>query len=117
MASRSAESIVAEVQAIAQTPQFHGTISDLGGPTANLWGAACTDDAAHAVCRRPSCVHPGICRFFEVDHGPLVELYEKARKVKGVKHLFVGSGVRYDLAQADRKNGDRYVKALVAHHG
>ncbi|HEY6099980.1 MAG TPA: DUF3362 domain-containing protein, partial [Anaeromyxobacter sp.] len=76
----------------------------------------CTSADAHAACRRPSCVYPSVCRFFEVDHGPLVDLYEKARKVKGVKHVFVGSGVRYDLAQADRKNGDRYLEALVAHH-
>ena len=77
-------------------------------------------DALHGARRRTrsaagaSCVYPTVCKFFAVDHGPLVELYEKARKVKGVKHLFVGSGVRYDLAQADQKNGARYLKTLVA---
>jgi uncharacterized radical SAM protein YgiQ len=114
--SRSEASVLREVAALASRERFRGTITDLGGATANMWRMTCTSEEAHAVCRRPSCVYPKVCRFFEVDHGPLVELYEKARKVKGVKHLFVGSGVRYDLAQEDRKNGDRYVKALVQHH-
>ncbi len=116
VASRSEASVLREVAALASHERFRGTITDLGGATANMWRMTCTSAEAHAVCRRASCVYPRICQFFEVDHGPLVDLYEKARKVKGVKHLFVGSGVRYDLAQADRKNGDRYVKALVTHH-
>jgi uncharacterized radical SAM protein YgiQ len=116
IASRSEASVLREVAALASRESFKGTITDLGGATANMWRMTCTSAEAHAVCRRPSCVYPKVCRFFEVDHGPLVDLYEKARGVKGVKHLFVGSGVRYDLAQADRKNGDRYVKALVRHH-
>jgi uncharacterized radical SAM protein YgiQ len=116
VSSRSAESILREVAHLATRASFKGTITDLGGATANMWGMGCTSAEAHAACRRPSCVFPTVCKFFEVDHGPLVELYEKARKVKGVKHLFVGSGVRYDLAQADAKSGDRYVKALVTHH-
>jgi uncharacterized radical SAM protein YgiQ len=116
VASRSEASVLREIAELASRESFKGTITDLGGATANMWRMTCTSAEAHAVCRRPSCVYPKVCRFFEVDHGPLVDLYEKARKVKGVKHLFVGSGVRYDLAQADRKNGDRYVKALVQHH-
>jgi uncharacterized radical SAM protein YgiQ len=116
IASRSEASVLREVASLASRERFRGTITDLGGATANMWRMSCTSEEAHAVCRRPSCVYPRVCRFFEVDHGPLVDLYEKARTVKGVKHLFVGSGVRYDLAQADRKNGDRYVKALVQHH-
>jgi uncharacterized radical SAM protein YgiQ len=95
---------------------FKGTITDVGGATANMWGMTCTSAEAHAVCRRASCVYPTVCKHFRVDHGPLVDLYEKARRVNGVKHLFVGSGVRYDLAQADEKNGERYLAALVAHH-
>jgi uncharacterized radical SAM protein YgiQ len=114
--SRSEASVLREVAALASRESFKGTLTDLGGATANMWRMTCTSAEAHAVCRRPSCVYPKVCRFFEVDHGPLVELYDKARKVKGVKHVFVGSGVRYDLAQADRRNGDRYVKALVQHH-
>ncbi len=114
--SRSEASVLREVESLASCASFRGTVTDLGGATANMWRMTCTNAEAHAACRRPSCVYPKVCRFFEVDHGPLVDLYEKARKVKGVKHLFIGSGVRYDLAQADRKNGERYVKALVAHH-
>ena len=116
VASRSEASVLREVAALARQESFRGTITDLGGATANMWRMACTSEEAHAVCRRASCVYPSVCRFFEVDHGPLVDLYEKARRVKGVKHLFVGSGVRYDLAQADARNGDRYLKALVQNH-
>jgi uncharacterized radical SAM protein YgiQ len=116
IASRSEASVLRELATLAAQPGFKGTVTDLGGPTANMWGMRCTSAEAHAVCRRPSCVYPTVCKHFEVDHGPLVQLYEKARRTKGVKHLFVGSGVRYDLAQADRKNGDRYLKELVTHH-
>ena len=116
VASRSEASVVREVAELAARPAFRGTITDLGGATANMWGMTCTSAEVHAACRRVSCVYPKVCRFFEVDHGPLTELYEKARKVKGVKHLFIGSGVRYDLAQADGKNGERYLRSLVTHH-
>jgi uncharacterized radical SAM protein YgiQ len=116
VASRSEASVLREIATLASKESFKGTVTDVGGATANMWGMRCTSAEAHAVCRRASCVYPGVCRFFAVDHGPLVDLYEKARKVKGVKHLFVGSGVRYDLAQADRKNGDRYLETLVTHH-
>jgi uncharacterized radical SAM protein YgiQ len=116
VASRSEASVLRELATLASRESFRGTITDLGGATANMWRMTCTSAEAHAACRRASCVYPAVCRFFEVDHGPLVALYEKARKVKGVKHVFVGSGVRYDLAQADRKNGDRYLEALVSHH-
>jgi uncharacterized radical SAM protein YgiQ len=116
VASRSEASVLREVQTLARKEDFKGTITDVGGATANMWGMTCTSAEAHAVCRRASCVHPAICKHFGVDHGPLVDLYEKAREVKGVKHLFVGSGVRYDLAQADAENGERYLEALIAHH-
>jgi uncharacterized radical SAM protein YgiQ len=116
VASRSEASVLREVAALASRESFRGTITDLGGATANMWRMTCTSAEAHAACRRASCLYPSICQFFEVDHGPLVDLYEKASKVKGVKHLFVGSGVRYDLAQADRKNGERYLKSLVQNH-
>jgi uncharacterized radical SAM protein YgiQ len=116
ISSRSEASVLRELATLASKDNFKGTITDVGGATANMWGMTCTDEAAHAVCKRASCVYPTVCKFFEVDHGPLVDLYEKARAVKGVKHLFVGSGVRYDLAQADTKNGARYLKTLIAHH-
>ncbi|HSN92504.1 MAG TPA: YgiQ family radical SAM protein [Anaeromyxobacteraceae bacterium] len=116
VASRSEASVLREIAALASREDFRGTITDVGGATANMWQMTCTSAEAHALCRRASCVYPSVCRFFRVDHGPLVDLYEKARRLKGVKHLFVGSGVRYDLAQADRRNGERYVRTLVAHH-
>jgi uncharacterized radical SAM protein YgiQ len=116
VSSRSEASVLRELSLLAARDDFRGTVTDLGGATANMWRMGCTVAEAHAACRRASCVFPAVCRFFEVDHGPLVELYQKARRVKGVKHVFVGSGVRYDLAQADAKNGDRYLKALVTHH-
>jgi uncharacterized radical SAM protein YgiQ len=116
VSSRSEGSVLRELALLASQDGFRGTITDLGGPTANMWRMGCTSAEAHAACRRASCVFPSVCRHFEVDHGPLVDLYERARRVKGVKHLFVGSGVRYDLAQADARNGERYVKALVANH-
>ena len=116
VASRSEASVLAELATLAAQPGFRGTVTDLGGATANMWGMRCTSEEAHAACRRPSCTYPTVCQFFAVDHGPLVQLYRKGRQVKGVKHLFVGSGVRYDLAQADTKNGDAYLKELVQHH-
>ncbi len=116
VASRSEASVLREIAHLARKESFKGTITDVGGATANMWQMTCTDAEAHAVCRRASCVYPSVCQFFRVDHGPLVQLYEKARALPGVKHLFVGSGVRYDLAQADPKNGERYLRALVAHH-
>jgi uncharacterized radical SAM protein YgiQ len=116
VASRSEASVLRELATLASKENFRGTITDVGGATANMWRMTCTDEEAHRVCRRLSCVYPTVCKFFEVDHGPLVELYAKAKKVKGVKHLFVGSGVRYDLAQADEKNGERYLRALVSEH-
>ncbi len=114
--SRSAESVLAEVREVAAMPEFRGTISDLGGATANLWNAGCSSPRAHAVCRRASCLYPTVCRHFAIDHGPLVELYRKARAVPGVKHAFVASGVRYDVAHADPKHGQVYLKELIGHH-
>jgi len=116
VSSRSEASILREIAHLARKESFTGTISDLGGATANMWQMTCTDAKAHAACRRASCLYPAACRFFRVDHGPLVELYAKAQSVPGVRHLFVSSGVRYDLAQADRKNGERYLHALVTNH-
>ncbi|HYG69722.1 MAG TPA: YgiQ family radical SAM protein, partial [Anaeromyxobacteraceae bacterium] len=116
VSSRSEASVLRELATIASKDNFRGTVTDLGGATANMWHMSCTSEEAHAVCRRMSCVYPTVCKFFAVDHGPLVDLYAKAKAVKGVKHLFVGSGVRYDLAQADAKNGDRYLETLVKHH-
>jgi uncharacterized radical SAM protein YgiQ len=114
--SRSEASVLRELRTLAGRPDFRGTVTDLGGATANMWQMTCTSAEAHAVCRRLSCVYPTVCRFWRADHGPLVELYRKARRVPGVKHVFVGSGVRYDLAHADAASGQRYLEELVTHH-
>ena len=114
--SRSEQSVLREVHALAARADFRGTVTDLGGATANMWGMGCTSEEAHARCRRLSCVYPGVCRFWRTDHGPLVQLYRRARQVEGVKHVFVGSGVRYDLAHADVTSGREYLEELVSHH-
>jgi uncharacterized radical SAM protein YgiQ len=114
--SRSHASVIREIETITRDPKFRGTITDLGGATANMWQMGCTSAEAHAACRRASCTYPTVCPFFAVDHGPLVDLYRAARGVKGVKHAFVGSGLRYDLAHHDGKNGQRYLEELVGHH-
>jgi uncharacterized radical SAM protein YgiQ len=114
--SRSEASVLRELTALAERTDFRGTVSDLGGATANMWQMGCTSAEAHALCRRPSCVYPTVCQFWNTDHGPLVQLYRKAREVPKVKHVFVGSGLRYDLAHADEKNGQTYLKELITHH-
>ncbi|WP_301102130.1 YgiQ family radical SAM protein [Propionivibrio sp.] len=111
--SRSEESILKEIEEIRdKAPGFTGTISDLGGPTANMYRLACKDTKIEASCRRLSCVFPGICENLNTDHTPLIELYRKARAIKGVKRVLIGSGLRYDLAV----RSPEYVKELVTHH-
>ncbi len=111
--SRSEESIIREVENIRdKTPGFTGTISDLGGPTANMYRLACKSKAIETVCRLPSCVYPGICRNLKTDHTPLIHLYRRARKVKGIKKVLIASGLRYDLAV----ESPEYIEELVTHH-
>ena len=111
--SRSEQSILSEIEEIRdKTPGFTGAISDLGGPTANMYRLACKDPEIEASCRRLSCVFPGICNNLNTDHGLLIQLYRKARAIKGVKRILIGSGVRYDLAV----RSPEYVKELVTHH-
>jgi uncharacterized radical SAM protein YgiQ len=111
--SRSEASILQEIEDIRdKTPEFTGTISDLGGPTANMYRLACKDAKIESSCRRLSCVFPGICENLNTDHAPLVQLYRKARAIKGVKRILIGSGLRYDLAV----RSPEYVKELVTHH-
>ena len=111
--SRSHESVLKEIEQIRDVvPGFTGTISDLGGPTANMYHLQCKDDDVQANCRRMSCVYPTICKSLDTDHTPTTELYRKARKVPGVKRVMVASGLRYDLAVEDPE----YVKELVTHH-
>ena len=111
--SRSEQSILHEIEEIRdKTPGFTGVISDLGGPTANMYRLACKDPTIESSCRRLSCVFPGICDNLNTDHTPLVQLYRKARALPGVKKVLISSGLRYDLAVRD----PQYVKELVTHH-
>lgn len=111
--SRSEESILKEIEDIRdKVPGFTGTISDLGGPTANMYKLTCKDPNILANCRRLSCVFPGICKNLITDHSPTTQLYRKARAIPGVKRVAIASGLRYDLAVEDPE----YVKELVTHH-
>ncbi|HMY38250.1 MAG TPA: YgiQ family radical SAM protein, partial [Marinagarivorans sp.] len=111
--SRSHESILKEIEEIRdKTPGFTGAISDLGGPTANMYMLNCKDPMIHANCRRLSCVFPGICKNLVTDHSPTTSLYRKARQLPGIKKIAIASGLRYDLAVEDPE----YVKELVTHH-
>lgn len=111
--NRSEESILGEIKKIRDTePSFTGVISDLGGPTANMYRLHCKDDAIEKNCRKPSCVYPDICDNLLTDHSHLTQLYRKARDIKGVKKILIASGLRYDLAVKDPE----YVKELVTHH-
>ena len=111
--NRSEDSILREVEKIRDTaPGFTGIISDLGGPTANMYRLQCKDPEIEKNCRKPSCVFPGVCQNLHTDHAPLTQLYRKARAIKGVKKILIGSGLRYDLAVLNPE----YVKELVTHH-
>lgn len=111
--SRSEESILEEIEKIRdKTPGFTGMISDLGGPTANMYRLNCKDKKIEETCRRPSCVYPTICSNLNTDHSPTTQLYRKARDIEGVKKIAIASGLRYDLAVEDPE----YVKELVTHH-
>ncbi len=111
--NRSEESILEEVKKIRDTvPGFTGVVSDLGGPTANMYRLACKSREIEAACRLPSCVYPGICSNLNTDHSALTALYRKVRELPGVKKVLIASGLRYDLAVEDPE----YVKELVTHH-
>lgn len=110
--SRSERSILNELEAISSDPDFKGTVSDLGGPTANMYELRCSKPEVEAVCKRLSCVHPKICKLLGTDHGPLIQLYKKARAVPGIRKVHVASGVRIDLAG----RSPEYMRELVTHH-
>jgi uncharacterized radical SAM protein YgiQ len=111
--SRSEDSVIKEVEAIRdRVPGFTGVISDLGGPTANMYRLHCKDPKIESACRRPSCVYPDVCPNLNTDHAPLIQLYRRAREVKGVRKVLIASGVRYDLAI----KSPEYVRELAEHH-
>jgi uncharacterized radical SAM protein YgiQ len=110
--NRSAESVLREIRALRRMGDFRGTVTDLGGPTANMYKLACKSPEIEAKCRRLSCVHPGVCENLKTDHGPLIQLMQKVRAADGIKHVFIASGVRYDLAE----RSPEYVEELARHH-
>ena len=110
--SRSRESVVQEVQRMAADESFTGVISDIGGPTANMYEMRCSRPEVEAVCRRLSCVHPTICKLLGTDHGPLIDLMREVREQPGVKQVFVASGIRMDLA----RRSPEYMRELTEHH-
>ena len=111
--SRSEDSVIKEIEDIRDKVRgFTGTISDLGGPTANMYRLGCRSPEIEAACRKPSCVYPGICQNLTTDHGPLIKMYRRGRSLKGIKKILIGSGLRYDLAV----KSPEYVKELVQHH-
>jgi uncharacterized radical SAM protein YgiQ len=110
--SRSPESVLREVQAMRDRPGFDGIVTDLGGPTANMFHMQCTDEAANKVCRRVSCLHPVRCKHYGTDHRPYLDLLRRARTTPGIRRVYVNSGIRYDLAAED----DAFVEELAAHH-
>jgi uncharacterized radical SAM protein YgiQ len=110
--SRSQESVLREVRKLAADPEFPGVISDIGGPTANMYQMRCTRPEVEAKCKRLSCVHPTICKLLGTDHGPLVELMRLARTEPGIRKVLVASGIRMDLAQLSPE----YMRELATHH-
>ena len=110
--SRSKESLIREVARLGRDKDFKGTISDIGGPTANMYEMRCKRPDIEAICRRLSCVHPTICKLLGTDHGPLIEVMREARSQKGIRKVLVASGIRMDLAQLSNE----YLEELTAHH-
>ncbi len=111
--SRSEDSVIQEIEDIRDKVKgFTGTISDLGGPTANMYRLGCKTPVIEAACRKPSCVYPGLCSNLTTNHDPLIKMYRRGRALKGIKKILIGSGLRYDLAV----QSPEYVKELVQHH-
>lgn len=111
ISSRSEESILREVERITRMPDFKGNLSDVGGPSANMYRLGGRNRDLCAKCRRPSCLHPKMCPNLDNDHRPLLELYRKIEAVKGIKHAYVGSGIRYDLF-----DDSPYLERVITHH-
>jgi uncharacterized radical SAM protein YgiQ len=112
LTSRSEDSVLKEIRRLTDAPDFRGTISDLGGPTANLYGCENDVDPACKVCRRPSCLFPTICSKFHIESSPAIELMRAARKTEGIKHVHIQSGIRMDVAMRTPE----YLRELIHHH-
>lgn len=114
--SRSPESIIGEVRGFLKHPRFKGTVSDVGGPTANMYGFDCPKKAEKGACGNKACLFPSVCPSLKVDHRPQIKLLGSLRSIPGVKHVFVASGIRPDLVAADRACGDRYIDEIAKNH-
>ncbi len=114
--SRSEESLLKEVGNLPTIPGFKGIVSDIGGPTANMYQLRCKSTEIQSQCRKLSCVHPKVCPHLHKDHTPQVEMLRKARKLPGIRKIHIASGLRYDLSIADEKAGQEYMKDLITHH-
>jgi uncharacterized radical SAM protein YgiQ len=114
--SRSSESVLKEVEGLNQVPGFKGIVSDIGGPTANMFQTRCKSPEIQSKCRKLSCVHPKVCPQLQHDHTPQVDMLRKARKIPGIKKIHIASGLRYDLALSDQKAGQEYLRELISNH-
>ncbi|MGD9972476.1 MAG: YgiQ family radical SAM protein [Desulfatirhabdiaceae bacterium] len=114
--SRSAASILREAHLFTRHHAFKGVISDVGGPTANMFQMSCTRQTEKGVCPPRRCLVPRVCKHMVVDHRPQITLLQELRRIPGIRHVFVASGIRYDLILMDAKNGQAYLEELVAHH-
>lgn len=113
---RSKRSIVSEAEQLTHHPQFKGYIQDLGGPTANMYGYECSKKLSTGSCPKKRCLYPTICPVIKVNHSAQVDLLKEVRGLKGVKKVFVASGIRYDLIFGDVAHGDEYLREIVEHH-
>ncbi|MDI9596716.1 MAG: YgiQ family radical SAM protein [Atribacterota bacterium] len=114
--SRSEKSIINEIKQLATDKDFKGYILDVGGPTANMYGMGCSDPRRDSHCLKKRCLFPVICNNLALSHQPQMRLLRKIRKIKGIKKIFVASGIRYDLVVADKKNGTNYLREIIQHH-
>lgn len=114
--SRSEKSVLKEVEGLNQVNGFKGIVSDIGGPTANMYQLRCKSKDIQSKCRKLSCVHPKVCPHLHTDHTPQVEMLQKARKIPGIRKIHIASGLRYDLSLADKKSGQQYMRDLITHH-
>jgi len=113
---RSQESILREIKQLTLHPEFKGYIQDVGGPTANMYGFECSKKLLKGCCDDKRCLHPDICHVMKVDHTPQVNLLREIRKIKGIKKVFVASGIRYDMVLHDKKSGQEYLEEIANHH-
>ena len=113
---RSKDSIIREIKQLTHHKDFKGYIQDLGGPTANMYGFECSKKLLKGCCDDKRCLHPGICPVMPVDHTKQVDLLKEVRKIKGIKKVFVASGIRYDMVLKDKKSGQEYLEEIANHH-